>query len=187
MMNADREPLHSRSIEMQGYSRGDGLYEVEAKLLDRKPHDFVPLVQSGRFVKAHDAIHEMVVRVVYDDRLVVCAIDSKTFAAPYAVCHQGGQALQSIVGLAMASGWSKEIKKRLTGNHCCTHLMELLIPMATTAFQTLSSTSRTKTERIDVTGRPVKINSCFAYSADGSLVQRQWPEYFQPKSPIVSD
>lgn len=183
MMTADREPLHTRSIEMQGYMRSDGLYEVTGKLVDRKPHDFFPYVQIGRFVEAHEPIHEMVVRVVYDDRLVVRAIESKTSAAPYAVCHQGGQSLQSVVGLAMASGWSKEIKKRLGGSQCCTHLMELLIPMATTAFQTLSTTSRTKPERLDVTGRPLKIDSCFAYGANRSLVQRHWPEYFRPKKP----
>jgi hypothetical protein len=183
MMDADRQPLHSRSIEMQGYSLGDGLYEVEGKLVDRKPHDFLPFGKSGRFVEAHEPIHEMVVRVVYDERLVVRAIESMTAAAPYTVCHQGGQALQSVVGLAMASGWSKEIKKRLGGSQCCTHLMELLIPMATTAFQTLSTISRTKPERLDLTGRPLKIDSCYAYAAERSLVQRQWPEYFRKKNP----
>lgn len=111
MIDADRQPLHSRSIEMQGFSRGDGLYEVEGKLVDRKPRDFFPFGKSGRFVEAHEPIHEMVVRVVYDERLVVRAIESMTAAAPYTVCHQGGQALQSVVGLAMASGWSKEIKE----------------------------------------------------------------------------
>lgn len=180
-----REPVHSRTIEMQGYRRNDGLYEVEGRLLDRKPHDFVPLVHSGRIVPAHEPIHEMVVRVVYDDRLVVRAIASTTTAAPYANCQHGGQALQSVVGLAMTRGWSKEIKQRLGGSRCCTHLMELLIPMATTAFQSLSTDSRSQPERVDVTGRPIKIDSCFAYGAHGELVQRQWPEYFRLAKPHV--
>ncbi len=183
--DAVREPVHSRSIEMQGYKRNDGLYEVEGRLLDRKPHDFLPLIHSGRSVPAHEPIHEMVVRVVYDERLVVRAINSTTSAAPYANCHQGGQALQSVVGLAMTKGWSKEIKKRLGGSRCCTHLMELLIPMATTAFQSLSTDSRSQPERVDVTGRPLKIDSCFAYGAHGELVQREWPEFFRPAKPYA--
>ena len=165
---------------MRGFKRSDGLYEVEGRVLDRKPYDFVPLVHSGRFVPVGEPIHEMYIKLVYDDRLVVRAIESKTTAAPYAICHQGGLALQSVVGLAMLSGWTKELKKRLGGSQGCTHLMELLTPMATTAFQSLSATSRTKPEPVDTTGRPKKIDSCFAYGAQGELVQRQWPEYFRP-------
>lgn len=177
--DAKREELHSRSIDMRGYKRSDGLYEVEGRVVDRKSYDFVPLLHNGQFVSAGEPIHEMVVRLVYDERLVVRAIDSSTLVAPYSNCAQGGQALQSVVGLAMTNGWSKEVKKRLGGSRCCTHLMELLIPMATTAFQSLSANSRTQPERLDATGRPRKIDSCYAYSADGELVQRQWPEYFR--------
>lgn len=176
----DRKLLHSRSIEMCGYQRSDGLYEVEGRLRDRKPYDFIPLVHSGRFVPANESIHEMYVKLVYDERLVVREIDSNTLAAPYANCHEGGTALQSVVGLAMSSGWSKEVKKRLGASRCCTHLMEMLIPMATTAYQSLSLASKTQPERVDSTGRPKKIDSCYAYSAQGALVQRQWPEYFRP-------
>lgn len=179
MTDITREGVHSRSIEMRGYKRSDGLYEVEGRLLDRKPHDFTPLVHSGRFVPAGEPIHEMVVKLVYDERLVVQAIESNTLSAPYVNCHEGGKALQSVVGLAMASGWSKEVKTRLGGSRSCTHLMELLIPMATTAFQSLSATSRTQPEPVNADGRPKKIDSCYAYSADGELVRRQWPEYFR--------
>lgn len=181
MAHTEREELHVRSIEMRGYRRSDGLYEVEGKLLDRKPYDFIPTMHSGRFVSAGEPIHEMVVRLVYDEKLVVQAIEYVTSAAPYSNCSRGGIALQSVVGLAMVNGWSKEIKKRLGGSQCCTHLMELLIPMATTAFQSLSATSRTQPERLDATGRPKKIDSCYAYSADGELVQREWPEYYRSK------
>jgi hypothetical protein len=35
-----RAPLHRRAIEIQGYKREDGLYDIEGHLVDTKPHDF---------------------------------------------------------------------------------------------------------------------------------------------------
>ena len=35
-----REPLHRRSIEINGYKRADGLFDIEGHLVDTKPIDF---------------------------------------------------------------------------------------------------------------------------------------------------
>jgi len=83
----------------------------------------------------------------------------------------------------MTSGWSSEVKRRLRGARSCTHLMELLIPMATTAFQSLSASGLTRVDRLDITGRPIKIDSCYAYGAQRELVRRKWPEYYRPPPP----
>lgn len=175
-----REELHFRRIDMRGFRRNDGLYEVEGRVTDRKPHDFGPVSGGGRQVPAHEPIHDMGVRLVYDEQLLVHAVDTFTEASPYAMCPEGGRALQSIKGLRMTSGWSKAVRSRLGGARSCTHLMELLIPLATVAYQSLSHPSRARPERVDATGRPVKIDSCYAYGAQRELVLRQWPEFYRP-------
>jgi hypothetical protein len=172
-----REELHFRRIDMRGFRRSDGLYEVEGRVTDRKPHDFVPLRGGGRQVPAHEPIHDMGVRLVFDDKLVVHAVETFTDAAPYAMCPEGGRALQSMKGLRMTSGWSKEVRSRLSGGRSCTHLMELLIPLATAAYQSLSYPNRSRPERVDATGRPAKIDSCYAYGAQREMVARIWPEF----------
>jgi DUF2889 family protein len=177
-----KEELHFRRIDMRGYRRSDGLFEVEGRVTDRKPHDFVPF-SGGRQVPAGEPIHDMGVRLVYDGQLRVHEVHTFTNAAPYAHCPDGGRALQSLKGLRMTSGWSSEVKSRLRGARSCTHLMELLIPMATTAFQSLSASGLTRVERLDVTGRPIKIDSCYAYGAQQELVRRRWPEYYRPPPP----
>ena len=177
-----REELHFRRIDMRGFRRSDGLFEIEGRVTDRKPHDFVPF-SGGREVPAGEPIHDMGVRLVYDEQLRVHDVYTFTEAAPYAHCPEGGRALQSLKGLRMVSGWSNEVKSRLRGASSCTHLMELLIPMATTAFQSLSASGLTRVERQDVTGRPIKIDSCYAYGAQRELVRRRWPEYYRPPSP----
>ena len=177
-----REELHFRRIDMRGFRRGDGLYEIEGRVTDRKPHDFVP-VSGGRHVPANEPIHDMGVRLVFDDELVVRGIETFTNASPYAQCPEGGRALRSLTGLQMTSGWSRNVRSRLGGARSCTHLMELLIPMATAAYQSLSNVARSRPQRVDVTGRPTKIDSCYAYGAQREIVQWRWPEYYRPAPP----
>jgi len=176
----ERRDLHLRRIEIHGCERSDGLYEVVGRLLDTKPHDFVPLSHSGRPVPANEPIHGMGVRLVYDDRMMVHEVHTFTDAAPYPVCPEGGAALQSLVGLRMTSGWSQEVRKRLGGWRSCAHLRELLGPMATTAFQSLSVLRMGQADRLDAQGKPVKIDSCYAYGAQLELVRMRWPTYHIP-------
>ena len=178
--DVSREELHFRRIDMRGYRRSDGLFEVEGRVTDRKPHDFTPF-SGGHHVPAGEPVHDMGVRLVYDDRMTVHGVETFTNASPYPHCPEGGRALQTLKGLRMTSGWSKAVKSRLGGARSCTHLMEILIPMATAAFQSLSSVTRTRPEQIDATGRPVKIDSCYAYGAQRELVRRKWPEYYRPQ------
>ena len=51
----------------------------------------------------------------------------------------------------------------------------LLGPVATTAYQTLSTVRMARPEELDAEGRPRRIDSCFAYAADGDLVRQRWP------------
>ena len=64
-----------------------------------------------------------------------------------------------------------------------THLVELLISMATVAYQTAySSRSQTGKQKTAVTPRPGKrpalLNSCHAYREDGPIVARQFPDFY---------
>ena len=173
-----RQALHHRQIDMRGFRRSDGLFEVEGRVVDRKPFDFVPL-SSDRNIPAQQAIHDMGVRLVFDRTMLVLEVHTFTDAAPYDICPQGGAALQSIKGLRIGPGWTSEVRRRLAGPGSCTHLMELLIPMATTAIQAMSPVNAGKPESLDANGRPRKIDSCYAYSAERPLVQQRWPEFYR--------
>ena len=172
-----RQEMHFRRIDMRGYRRSDGLFEVEGRVTDRKTADFTP-VSGGRSVPAGEPIHDMGVRLVFDDRFVVHDVQTFTNAAPYPVCPEGGRALQSIKGLRMASGWSREVRSRLGGARSCTHLMELLLPMATAAVQTIGGNRGDRPEPVDATGRPLKIDSCYAFGANREIVARRWPAFY---------
>lgn len=184
-MNADepsaaveREVLHHRQIDMRGYRRSDGLFEVEGRVTDRKPFDFTP-ASSDRTIPAQQAIHDMGVRLIFDASMLVVDVQTFTDAAPYEICPAGGAALQAMKGVRIGQGWSGEVRRRLVGAESCTHLKELLLPMATAAIQAMSPVNAHKGDRLDANGRPWQIDACYAYSAERPLVQQRWPQFYQ--------
>lgn len=174
-----RNELHFRRIDMRGYARSDGLYEVEGRVVDRKPEAFTSWL-DGRDVPANAPIHDMGVRIIYDKTMKVHAVETFTDATPYAICPGGGAALQTLVGLSMTKGWSREVRERLSGAVSCTHLMQLLMPLATVAFQSMGALRRSSVLERDATGRPLKVDSCYAYGAGQELVKKHWPEFYEP-------
>ena len=175
-----REELHFRRIDMRGYRRDDGMYEVEGRVVDTKPRDFSPGNGTGRVVPAGEPIHDMGVRLVFDADMVIHAVETFMDATPFPVCLGGRQALQSLKGVRIGGGWSREVRSRLGGAASCTHIMEILIPLATTAFQTMSTERRGRPEPLDAQGRPRKIDSCYAYAAHTDVIQRRWPQFHRP-------
>lgn len=176
-----REELHFRRIDMRGFRRSDGLFEIEGRVVDRKPHEFVHPA-GGRTVPANEPMHDMGVRLVFDENMLVHEVHTFTDSAPYPPCPEGGRALQSLKGLRMAGGWNKEVRSRLSGARSCMHLMELLGPMATVAFQSLAKVRMAEPEKLDANGRPLNIDSCYAYAADGPVVLKRWPQFHRPKA-----
>lgn len=183
-MNEDdvtRQELHLRQIEMRGWRRSDGMFEVEGRLTDRKPRDHV-IARGDRVLPAGQPLHDMGVRIIYDAQMRVHDVHTFTLAAPYAPCPEGGLALRTLIGQRMVNGWSKVVRERVGGARSCTHLMQLLSPMATVAMQALSELRQNEPEPLDATGRPVKIDSCYAYAAEREVVRMHWPEFHKPTS-----
>ncbi|MGE8576155.1 MAG: DUF2889 domain-containing protein, partial [Burkholderia contaminans] len=80
-----REEIHHRQIDMRGYRRSDGLFEVTACLSDRKTFDFTP-PGGTRTVAALSPIHDLGVTLVFDADMVVRAVSTFIRSHPYAQC-----------------------------------------------------------------------------------------------------
>jgi hypothetical protein len=175
--NIEREELHIRQIDMRGYRRSDGLFEASACLTDRKTYDFTP-PGDARLVPERTPIHEMGVTLVFDTQMIIHEVSTFMRSHPYATCVGGGDSLQALVGLRIGAGWNSEVRKRLPSCDTCTHLKELLGPLATTAFQTMVGFRLSSLDQRDSDGKPVKIDSCHAYGATRDLVKTLWPEHY---------
>ncbi len=175
-----REELHVRRIEFRGFQRSDGLFEVEGCLTDRKPMDFQP-PSGSRVVRANDPIHDLGVRVVFDSDMVVRAVQTFFRDYPYKDCRDGGDALQAMVGVRIAAGWSSEVRKRLPSSETCTHQKELMIGLATAAVQTMTVKRQHLQDAVDAEGRPLKLGSCYAYGESRDIVLQRWPAFHRPR------
>jgi Protein of unknown function (DUF2889) len=167
---ADRSQLHTRQIDCRGYHRADGLWDIEGRIVDSKTYDSSRACQEP--LPAGEAIHDMQLRLTVDDRLVIHDAVASTLASPFAICVDAAPNMARLKGLRIGPGWMRTVKERLGGRHGCTHLVELLGPVATTAYQTIFS-DRGQAAR----GKPAKhphprVNSCFAYAEDSPVIKR---------------
>lgn len=165
---------------MKTYARGDGLFDVEAHLVDRKPFDFQRLASPAP-LPAGSALHDLWIRMTVDDKLVVRAIEAASDVTPYEVCRGATETLAVLVGQRIARGWSAAVKERLRGEASCTHLMEMLLPAATTALQGIRALSESRRRALNDAGEPVQLGSCYAYARHREPVALLWPQYHRPK------
>jgi hypothetical protein len=176
-----RETLHLRSIELRGYGREDGLFDIEARMIDRKTRELT--LGDGRVLPAGEPLHDMWVRLVVDEDLVVVDISASTQVAPWGVCRDATATLQVMRGARIGGGWSTAIRQRLAGRNGCTHLTELLRALATVAFQTIEPVRPIAPVAVDTHGTPRKIDSCYAYASDREVVRLRWPRHYDGDLP----
>ncbi len=171
---APREKLHNRDVTCRGYRREDGLWDVEGHLVDTKTYGF-PNRDRGE-VKAGEPVHEMWIRLTIDEDMVIHRAEAATEFGPYAICPDIVDRFARLEGLRIGPGWTREVNKRVGGVNGCTHLVELLRPVATTAFQTLVA-ARAKRPR-DPDRRPVWLDTCHAHASDSVIVKERWPRFY---------
>jgi|SRR5690554_2053052 len=174
----ERELLHQREIKFFGYKRRDGLYEIEGRVLDTKPIDF-RIPNGGRLVEANKPIHDLSICIVFDKNMEIISTSSTPRSYPYADCQFGGRRLESLIGAKIGPGWHKVVRDRLAKEDVCTHLRELLIPLATAAIQSMHLEREIEAHKVDHNGKPVRLNSCLAYNESGELVREFWPDFYK--------
>ena len=172
-----REPLHHRSIEITGYKRDDGLYEVEGRLLDTKTFDF-KLASGVR--AAGEPIHEMWLRITLDRHLTIVDAEASTDAMPYVGdCDRIVPAYRKLIGLAIVPGYHQKVKDLFGGVRGCTHITELAGSLATAAFQTLAGQRLQDPEK-----KPFQLDKCHALDSTQPAVARYYPRWYRGKEPI---
>ncbi len=170
----ERSPLHHRRIDCQGYRRADGLWDIEGHLIDTREE---PMQTFGRGrIAPGEPLHEMWMRLTVDDRLQVIDLQASIEHAPYPACpHFPAERLRKLVGQQIAPGWTARVRLALGGVHGCTHLVELLGPLATTAVQTVYAWRGESPDSRDHQPPEDFINSCHSLAEGGEAARRLWP------------
>ena len=154
--NSRRKLIHERKVSCYGYRRDDELWDIEGHLTDTKTYDFSNMDRGP--VPAGEPVHEMWLRITVDDDLLVHATIASTDYAPFNICPGAVANFSKIKGIKIGPGFQKEVVRLVGGSLGCTHLRELLGPMATTAIQTIVPI-RTKKDN----GNVARISSLVGY------------------------
>jgi hypothetical protein len=173
---AGRTPLHTRLVDCRGYRRDDGLWDIEGRVTDAKAYDFEN--ESRGRVSAGDYVHDLSIRLTVDEDLVIHDVEAASDAFPFPACPAITPAVRKLIGLSVAPGWMRDVRRELGGTRGCTHLIELLGPVATTAYQTVFPT-REKREAADANrAKPGHLDTCHALASDGEAVRKHWPDFY---------
>jgi len=186
-----RQHLHTRRVTCQGFFREDGLWDIEGRITDEKSYEHANEWRGP--LKPGDFVHDMSIRLTLNDRFTIVDVDAVTDKSPYRICGDVTPDFKKLIGLRVGGGFHREVRARLGGVHGCTHIVELLGPVATTAFQTISSGKARELERAhraksdpspqeDAPSKPwckpYVIDTCHAWAADGPVVKRWAPDFY---------
>lgn len=177
---AERELIHTRTMDLRAYRRADGLYDIEGHIIDVKPYTH-HLLDTHR--AAGEPVHDMWLRLVVDDQLVVRDAEAKLDVGAHGICHLVAPNFKALTGLTIGPGWNKLVRERLGHGRGCTHLVEMLSQMATAALQAMWSEREPEGEverkPEDRELSPSMLNSCYAYRSDSEFVRDYFPNQYQ--------
>lgn len=174
----NRKLSHTRTVTCKGYERTDGLWDIEGHMTDIKPFTFQNKDRGGE-IKAGEPLHEMWVRLTINTDYEILNAEAVIEWAPFNYCSEIEGVYKKLIGLTIGPGWNRKAKELMAGTKGCTHLTELLGPMATTAYQTLfaDKSKQHSSKPNSSKPRPGFLNSCHSLSESGPVVLEHWPEY----------
>ena len=175
----ERKLTQTRTISCTGYARADGLWDIEAHLVDTKPFD-VSHPRGGVARRAGQPLHEMKIRVTIDSEMLIHDAEAVTIHGPFDACVVPPTVFSKLKGLSFKKGWKSDVAEIMGGTRGCTHLRELLGNLATVAFQTVVSTSEffAKVDSGEI--KPFFIGTCHAYEESGPVIKKLYPDFYKP-------
>ncbi|WP_428033336.1 DUF2889 domain-containing protein [Amphritea sp.] len=181
-----RTKIHTRTVTCQGFERADGLWDIEGHLTDIKTIPITLRDRSLSPVAAGEPIHDMSIRITIDlDFNILDAVASMEHT-PFTICPSITDAYKQLIGLRIAPGFTKQCKELFGGTHGCTHLLELLGPVATTAFQATHQAREARSHESSEEHRPHTLNTCHTFDSSGEVVKKYWPQYYEADKLIAS-
>jgi len=178
---AGRRPIHLRRITCEGFERDDGLFDIDGTLIDSKPF---AVALPEKKVPAEDAIHHLTLRLTIDRQRTIREAVARTLHGPYGTCGEITASYRQLVGLRVEAGFTKTVKRMFRGTLGCSHLTELLPPMATTAFQMLWSEPDGPASSVAASGGRDEspLGGCHVLRVDGPVARLHF-RHLLPESP----
>jgi len=177
-----RKHRHTRAIEINGYEREDGLWDMEGMISDYKPEPYGDMQER----RDDGMVHKMHVRLTVDTDFLIHEAESFSEITPYGLCSEINPNFSRLAGLTIGPGFNRKARERIGGTAGCTHIVELLPQMATATMQTIWPVRDALSDASNPDGKPGILNTCHAWAEYSPVVQRNYPEFYVPL-PEASD
>jgi hypothetical protein len=178
----DRQLKHRRQIDVQVFSRGNGLWEVDAWLTDTKTR-VANMIDGPR--PAGTPIHDMLLRLVVNEKLDILEAGSETRWMPYTgLCSEHGDAYAKLVGLNLLKNFRGAVRERLGGVLGCTHITEMAQVLPTAVVQAFAGDVIDTRGDTEGAAQPFQIDRCHALRKDSEAVRLYYPRWYQSPAPL---
>ena len=119
---------------MNSFLREDGLWELEATLLDVKAYDFPK--RNGSIKVAGSPVHNMTICLLVSEDGEVRDARAHYDDAPYEQnCSAIEKAYKGLIGLHLLRNFRNAVKERFSRTSGCTHMSELVVLLPTVFVQ----------------------------------------------------
>lgn len=169
-----RERLHRRDIAYEGWRRADGLFDIEARLADRKDQEYA-LMTGVR--PAGEPIHDMWARVTFDRDFVIRAVTTSSDRTPYpGACELINPFYARLEGKHLLHGFRHSLYDAMGGVRGCTHVTELLAGIPTAAMQMMAGLRREIEPHEE---KPYQLDRCHALEHTTDTVREFYPRWYR--------
>jgi hypothetical protein len=170
-----RKPIHHRSIQVHSFEREDGLWDIEAALIDTKSDDVIK--KDGSVRKAFEPLHHMHIRVTIDTSYTIHDAVVAYDAAPFGPsCTSIADRYRELIGMNLLKFFRQQIKERFGRTAGCTHMTELAVVLPTVAVQSMANIKRhtdSHSER-----KPFQLDGCHAWRLDSVVTKEHYPQWY---------
>ncbi|NMF87873.1 DUF2889 domain-containing protein [Aromatoleum petrolei] len=182
--DCERELTHTRQITCRAFRRKDGLWEIEATVMDEKGED-VPF-RSRAPVRAGEFMHHMGIDFLIDDNFTILDVRAVMRAAPWGACPAATESYGRLIGLQIGPGFGRQIRERIGSDQGCAHLTDLITQVGNTYMQASWPDRMAQQVAIDPDPRRwpdsravAFIGECLAWKRDGETLRQEYPELAQ--------
>jgi hypothetical protein len=173
-----RRLIHERRVITRGYLRDDGLWDLEGELVDEKTYTYADRERGP--LPSGTPMHHMRARLTVDHDLVVHAAEGAMPAQPFTYCSGALDPVPALVGASLAKGFRRTVEEAMGTTRGCTHLKDLILALATTAYQTISSYREQFMPELGAPKaadgeKPFFLNQCRSWGESSPVVARFLP------------
>jgi hypothetical protein len=177
-----RQMVHERRVITRGFLRDDGLWDIEGEIIDEKGYESVDRERGT--LPVGTPYHNMCARLTVDDELKIHAVATSMPATPFAYCQGANDPAQFLVGKSLTRGFRRAVEDTIGDVRSCTHLKDLIMSMATTAYQTIFSyrsqfMPELANETFNPDTPPFFINRCRTWEESTPVVAKYYPKFYR--------